>query len=182
MTPDAVLSHPRNDAESRAATATGELRRKKFKKLILYIVLFAIFHTGIILIFSFTVMKVRTPNFRLRSAALTNVIVGTTANPSFSATMRAELAVRNNNFGRYKYRNTTVEFFYGGLTAGRANVRSSGANWRSTRRFEVEVDLNLAASSQLASDLRDGVLALSSRAQMKGRVELVWVDRIQALH
>ncbi|GFP81032.1 hypothetical protein PHJA_000246500 [Phtheirospermum japonicum] len=141
----------------------------------MYIVLFAIFQTGIILIFSFTVMKVRTPKFRVRAAVLTNVSAGTPASPSFSATMSAELGVRNNNFGGYKYQNTTVEFLYGGAVAGKAIVRSSRANWRSTKKLGVKVDLNMTASSQLASDLSNGVLAVSSRAKMMGRVDLVFV-------
>ncbi|GFP81034.1 hypothetical protein PHJA_000246700 [Phtheirospermum japonicum] len=171
MAPAAILGAAGSGA------AAGELRRKKRNRLIMYIVLFAIFQTGIILVFSFTVMKVRTPKFRVRAAALTNVSAGTPASPSFSATMSAELGVRNNNFGRYKYRNTTVEFLYGGASAGRAIVRSSRANWRSTRKLEVVVDLSLTASPELASDLSAGVLRLSSSAKMRGRVELILVMR-----
>ncbi|KAL6508385.1 hypothetical protein OROHE_021927 [Orobanche hederae] len=124
-----------------AAHDAGELRRKKRNKRILYIVLFAIFQIGIILIFSLTVMKVRTPKFRFRSAEVTSLTVGTPGNPSFSATMRAELAVRNANFGRYKYGNTTVEFFCRGASVGRATVRGSRAGMRSTKKFQIAADL-----------------------------------------
>ncbi|KAL3653578.1 hypothetical protein CASFOL_003259 [Castilleja foliolosa] len=158
-----------------AAHDAEEIRRKKRSKLILYIVLFVVFQTGVILIFSFTVMKIRAPKFRLSAAVITNIAAATPANSSFTSTVKANLAVRNTNFGRYKYESTTVEFLYGGAPAGKATVDSSRANMRSTKKLEIEVDLNLAASTQVASDLRDGVLRLSSRAKMMGKVELFFV-------
>ncbi|KAI3458078.1 hypothetical protein Pfo_014741 [Paulownia fortunei] len=163
--------YARSDTEAAAAHDARELRKKKRNKCLLYIVLFAIFQTGVILIFALTVMKIRTPKFRVRSATFTNFNVGTPASPSLRTNMNAELTVRNANFGRYKYRDTTVVFLYRGTQVGQVFVPNSRANWRSTKDFDVQ------ANSQLASDLSAGVVPLTSQANMRGRVELMFVMR-----
>ncbi|KAL7107018.1 hypothetical protein ACP275_06G027400 [Erythranthe tilingii] len=168
--------HGRSDAE--AGGATRELRKKNRTKCFLFIALFVIFQIGVITIFSVTVMKIRTPKFRIRSAHLTNFNAGTPASPSFAGTVNAEFTVKNANFGRYKYRNTTVDFFYRGTPVGQIFVRDSRAGWRSTKKFNVVVDLSLAnaqANPQLASDLNAGVVQITSQARMRGRVELIFV-------
>ncbi|KAL8049567.1 hypothetical protein ABFX02_06G027300 [Erythranthe guttata] len=172
--------HGRSDAEVGGAAAhdAREQRKKKRTKCFIYIALFVIFQLGVIAIFSVTVMKIRTPKFRIRSAHLTTFHAGTPGSPSFSGTVNAEFSVKNANFGRYKYRNTTVGFFYKGTPVGQVFVRDSRAGWRSTKKFRVVVDLNLAnaqANPQLASDLNAGVVQITSQARMAGRVELIFV-------
>ncbi|KAL2227016.1 uncharacterized protein LOC105160687 [Sesamum indicum] len=171
--------YTRSDAEAGAAAHDArEQRKKKRTKCLLYIVLFAIFQAGVIAIFAVTIMKVRTPRFRVRSASFENFNVGTPASPAFSARMNAELGVKNANFGRYKYRNTTVVFFYRGTPVGQAILRNSRVNWRATKKIDVAVDLSLgnaAANSQLGSDLSAGIVPITSQARMTGRVELVFV-------
>ncbi|KAK4384913.1 hypothetical protein Sango_2615300 [Sesamum angolense] len=117
--------YARTDAEAGAASHDArEQRKKKRTKCLLYIVLFAIFQAGVIAIFAVTIMKVRTPRFRVRSATFENFNVGTPASPAFSARMNAELGVKNANFGRYKYRNTTVVFFYRDTPVGQAILQN----------------------------------------------------------
>ncbi|KAL6541539.1 hypothetical protein OROGR_011025 [Orobanche gracilis] len=163
-----------SDAKLGAATHdVGDLRRKKHNKIILYMVLFAISHIGIIAIFSLTVMKVRTPKFLFRSAKVTSLTVGTRGNPSFSAAVTAELAVRNVNFGRYKYQNTTVEFFCRGASVGWATLLGSRAGMRSTKKFQIAADLKLGRNDRIASDLSAGKLPITSQARMSGMVEFL---------
>jgi hypothetical protein len=172
--------HAWSDAEAAAAAHDSrELRKKKRTRCLLYIILFAIFQTGVILIFALTIMKVRTPKFRVHSGGVENLNTGSTSNPSLSRRLTAELGVKNANFGRYKYQNTTVVFLYGGTKVGEAAVSSSRVGWRSTKKFNVVVDLNLAGggpgNEQLASDLSSGVVRLTSQAKMRGKVELIFV-------
>ncbi|KAL0321493.1 UNVERIFIED_CONTAM: hypothetical protein Scaly_2445700 [Sesamum calycinum] len=145
--------YTRTDAEAGAASHDArEQRKKKRTKCLLYIVLFAIFQAGVIAIFA--------------------------ASPAFSASMNAELGVKNANFGRYKYRNTTVVFFYRDTPVGQAILQNSRVNWRATKKIDVAVDLSLgnaAANSQLGSDLSAGIVPITSQARMTGRVELVFV-------
>ena len=164
------------DAEAAAGGhAAREQRKKKRTKCFLYIVLFVIFQSGIIAIFALTIMKVRTPRFRVREATFTTFNAAP-ANSSLRLTMVPQFSVKNTNFGRYKYRNTTVEFFYRGAKIGEVAVPNSKAGWRSTKRFTASaVNLNIAASSQLTSDLAAGVVPITSKSQVRGRVELVFI-------
>lgn len=158
-------------------TEARELRRRKRKRCLLYIVLFAVFQTGIILLFALTVMKIRTPKFRVSSAAFGAFdYSATAANPSFDIMTYAELSVKNTNFGHYKFESTTIYFFYGGAVVGSAYVPSWRARARSTRKIRVEVQLSstgLLDRVQLSNDLNAGVLPLNSRSTLEGKVELM---------
>ncbi|XP_052186942.1 late embryogenesis abundant protein At1g64065-like [Diospyros lotus] len=168
----------RSDAEADTAFSDDELRRQKRKKWILYIIAFVIFQTAVIALFSMTVMKFRTPKFRILSATFPTFDVQT-SNPSFNLKMNATLGVKNTNFGPYKFDNTTILFYYNGTQVGIATVRKSKANFRSTKKLEVAVDLatlaNGANSQQLASDLSSGILPLTSTAEMKGKVTIMFM-------
>ncbi|KAG6409854.1 hypothetical protein SASPL_127896 [Salvia splendens] len=175
-------AYPARNGNTEAATAaaahdaTRAQRKKKRNKCILYILLFIVFQTAIITVFALTIMKVRTPRFRIRSAAITNFNAGTAASPSLQATITPEFTVKNANFGRYKYRNTTVEFFYRGTRVGQVSVLNSKTGWRSTKRFtHSAVELNISGSPQLAEDLRAGVVPITSTARMGGKVELIFI-------
>ncbi|KAH6760551.1 hypothetical protein C2S52_008966 [Perilla frutescens var. hirtella] len=165
-----------SDTEAAAAHDARELRKKKRTKCFLYIVLFVIFQTGVITLFALTVMKVKTPKFRVRGATFTSFNIGAPANPSLQVSMIPQFSVKNTNFGRYKYRNTTVEFLYRGVKIADVAVPNSKAGWRSTKRFSVPaVDINLSGRPELGSDLSAGVVPITTRAQMRGRVELMFI-------
>ncbi|KAH6760552.1 hypothetical protein C2S52_008965 [Perilla frutescens var. hirtella] len=160
-----------------APAEARELRRRKRKRCLLYIVLFAVFQTGIILLFALTVMKIRTPKFRVSSVAFGAFdYSAAAANPSFNIMAIVELSVKNTNFGHYKFQSTTVYFYYNGAVVGSAYVPSWRARARSTRRITVEVQLSSAGlvdRVQLANDLSAGVLPVNSRSTVDGKVELM---------
>ena len=121
-------------------------------------------------------MKVKTPKFRVRGASFTNFNAGTPANPSLQASMVPQFSVKNTNFGRYKFQTTTVDFFYKGAQIGAVTVANNKAGWLSTKRISAEaVNLNIAASPELNADLSAGVVPITSRAQMRGKVELMFI-------
>lgn len=156
--------------------ATEQQRSNKRIKCILYIFLFAVFQTGIILLFTFTVMKIRTPKFRVNSATLDNSnVAAVPTNSSLTLAMNAELDVKNSNFGRFKFERTSVFFYYNGAQVAEAPVVKGRANWRSTKKLNVAVNVSVGNSAELQRDLSVGVVSLSSRAQMRGNVRLVMV-------
>lgn len=165
-----VIGYPRSDTEL-ASNDARELRKKKRMKCLLYIVLFAVFQTGIILLFALTVMKIRTPKFRLHSATLDNF----TTTPSLRFTMNAEFGVRNTNFGHFKYQNSTVYFFYGSDQVGEVVVQRGRARARKTRRFNEVVELSFPANSQLGNGLSSGFVRITSQSKLSGKVELMKV-------
>ncbi|KAL3524341.1 hypothetical protein ACH5RR_017175 [Cinchona calisaya] len=168
----------KRDQESATTMDSDELRRKKRMKYLAYFAAFVVFQTGIILLFSLTVMKIRTPKFRVRSATFESFEVGTVADPSFNMRMNAELGVKNANFGNYKFQNSTIVFFYGDAAVGQAVVRKTKAGWRSTKKLDVEVDLSsngLPSNSQLGNDINSGFLTLNGRSRINGKVELMFI-------
>ncbi|XP_059627416.1 late embryogenesis abundant protein At1g64065-like [Cornus florida] len=148
-----------------------ELKRQKRKKLILYIAAFVVFQTIVIVIFSLTVMKVKTPKFRVRAASFETLNVNAS---SFDMRMNARLGVKNTNFGPYKFDNSTITFFYKGAAVGNAIVPKSTAKFQSTKRFNVTIDLS-SSSSEIATDFSSGILRLSCTSRLTGKVELMLV-------
>lgn len=160
--------------------AAREVRRRKRRRCLLYIFLFAVFQTGIILLFALTVMKIRSPKFRVSSTAFVSTFdySAAAANPSFNIMMYAELSVKNTNFGHYKFESTTVYFYYNNAVVGSVIVPSWSARARSTRRVTVEVALSSTSAGlldrvQLGSDLRSGVLPVNTQSTLNGKVEVL---------
>ncbi|KAL6972001.1 hypothetical protein U1Q18_031684 [Sarracenia purpurea var. burkii] len=163
--------------EEVAGVPSDELRRQKRKKCILYIIVFAIFQIAVITIFSVTVMKVKNPKFRVRSATFGTFDVQT-ANPSFNLMMNVEVGVKNTNFGPYKFDNSTIYFYYGDTEVGSASIPKSKANFKSTKKLTVSMDLtstNVASNSGLGTQLGSGILPLTSRSRLTGKVELMLI-------
>ncbi|KAH7856275.1 hypothetical protein Vadar_034782 [Vaccinium darrowii] len=172
-----VNGYARSDAEAAPAHDAEELRRQKRKKWLLYGIAFVVFQTAIIVLFSLTVMKVKTPKFRVRSSSFNTVDVQPT-NPSFSLNMNAQFGVKNTNFGPYKYDSTTVYFYYNGIQVGSAIIPKSKASFLSTKKINVVVDLtsaNITSNPNLASDLNAGILPLTSTSRLNGKVELMLI-------
>ncbi|XP_057774279.1 uncharacterized protein LOC130993419 [Salvia miltiorrhiza] len=157
--------------EEVAEVAQRDERRRKRIKCFAYLAAFVVFQTAVFLIFGLTIMKVRTPKLRVRSAAFDGTfnVVNTSAAPSFDIRMVAEIGVRNANFGRYKYQNSTVEFYYGATKVGEAFIPRATAKARSTRKFNVTVDLSSAGVA--AGEL--SVIPLTSRSAVRGKVEIM---------
>ncbi|PSS04409.1 Late embryogenesis abundant protein [Actinidia chinensis var. chinensis] len=165
----------RSDEET-GRSLSDEERRQKRKKWALYIIAFVIFQTGVIVFFSMTVMKFRTPKFRVRSA--TSFDTFDVQSSSFNVRMNAQLGVKNTNFGPYKYGNSTILFYYRGTQVGSVIIPKSKANFRRTKKVNVAVDLvapTLPSNSELASDVTSGILPLTSTSRLTGKIEIMFI-------
>ncbi|KAL3524344.1 hypothetical protein ACH5RR_017178 [Cinchona calisaya] len=179
----AANTRTRSDQENAAIIEdhSRELRRKKRIKYLLYFVAFVIFQTGIIVLFTLTITKIRTPRFRVRSATLDNFSVvglGNQSSPSFDFRLNAQLGIKNTNFGNLRYQSTIVYFSYRGFPVGEAFIPNSNVGWKTTKKFYVAVNLssaNLTTNSQLGTDLNGGVLPLTSQADLRGKVRLTFI-------
>ncbi|KAH7841141.1 hypothetical protein Vadar_026113 [Vaccinium darrowii] len=168
-------SYYRSDEEAAGSATSSGLRSQKRKKWLLYGVAFVIFQTGIIVLFSMTVMKVRTPHFLVRSATFGAFNVQTTT-PSFNLMMNTALSVKNTNFGPYKYENSTINFFYRGTPVGSAQIQNSKASFRSTKKINVQVNLvDQSGNTELGNDLNSGILPLTSQSTLNGKVTLMFI-------
>ncbi|CAI9098622.1 OLC1v1035301C1 [Oldenlandia corymbosa var. corymbosa] len=174
----AVNPYGRADEEL-ATVAQREERRKRRMKCFAYVAAFAVFQTAIILIFALVVMKVDAPKFRVRSATFDDFQVSTlNTNASFNIRMNANLAIKNKNFGRYKYEDSTIEFFYQDIKVGEAAIPSGKAKFRSTKKFTVPVVLSSASvpGNVLGDEFsRHAWVPLTSRSTLKGKVRLMLI-------
>ncbi|CAN6564854.1 unnamed protein product [Malus baccata var. baccata] len=171
-------SYTRSDQESAVTADPAELKRNKRMRCLLYIVVFAVLQVVVITVFALTVMKIKSPKFRVRSASLSQYEVGSVTNPSFNLEMDVQFGVKNTNFGHYKYKDGIVEFDYRGTKIGQTNVYEERAKARSTRKVEASLDLSsngLNANSQLASDISLGIIPITSTSRLEGKIHLMKV-------
>ncbi|GFY84135.1 hypothetical protein Acr_03g0009090 [Actinidia rufa] len=168
--------YSRSDQEA-GRSMSDEERRQKRKKWALYIIAFIIFQTGVIVFFSMTVMKFRTPKFRVRSAPSFETF--DTQASSFNVMMNTQLGIKNTNFGPYKYGNSTVLFYYRGTQIGSVFIPKSKANFRRTKKLNVAVSLvaptTLASNSEWTSDISSGILPLTSTSRLSGKIEIMFI-------
>ena len=152
----------------------------KKKKLIRNIAIFAVFQAIVIAVVVLVVFRVRSPKLRLGDIRLQTLATGTPAAPSFDVSFGAEVRIRNRNFGRYKFEATTVSLVYQGIIVGQVLVPEGKVGIRSTKEVEVFASAssqNLAglAGPAVAQELSAGVLTLSGKAVMRGKVEIMGI-------
>ncbi|XP_022733103.1 late embryogenesis abundant protein At1g64065-like [Durio zibethinus] len=172
--------HPRSDEESASSLQSKELKRKKRIKYAVYIAAFAVFQTGVILVFALTVMRVKNPKVRIGRVTIETMETNNTgaAAASFDLKFIAQVTVKNTNFGHYKFDNSTMTFLYDGVIVGEAIIPKARARARSTKKLDVTVEVNsraLTTTTGLESELSSNLLTLNSQAKLKGQVELMKV-------
>ncbi|KAK9277115.1 hypothetical protein L1049_006654 [Liquidambar formosana] len=171
-----AVADPRSDEES--DLQSKEFRRKRRIKIAGYIVAFAVFQCIVIAVFAVTVMKYRTPKFRLGKITVETLVSTPAPSPSFNTSFLAQFTVKNTNFGPYKFDKTTATFTYGGVTVGQVDIPKGKAGFRSTKKIKVAVGLDssaLTSTSSLGTEINSEVLTLSTQAKLSGKVELMFV-------
>ncbi|KAH0690192.1 hypothetical protein KY289_017550 [Solanum tuberosum] len=138
--------HAKPAEETPNSTQSNELRRQKRNKILV------------------------TPKFSVRSATFDHMV---TENASFNITMNAELSVKNANFGPYNYKNSTIYFYYNDVSIGEAFIYQGKAGFKSTKKFNVIVNLS-SKESKLRNDLNSGTLILTSKSKLEGKVKLIF--------
>lgn len=146
------------------------------KKCLAYVAAFIIFQGIVIAVFALTVMKIKSPKVRFSSVTAENFSSSNTNGPSFSMDLKAKFAVKNTNFGHFKYENSTVTILYKGMPVGEASIPKARARARSTRRFDISIPISsarLTNSANLGNDINSGLLPLTSQAKLSGKVHLM---------
>ncbi|XP_042022950.1 late embryogenesis abundant protein At1g64065-like [Salvia splendens] len=156
---------PRSDEEygRYSSQSEAEMKKKKRTKCIAYIAIFAVFQVAVILVFSLTVMRVRTPKVRLED------IVITSSPASSDLRLSARITVKNTNFGRYKYESTlaTIRSGSGGQVVAQFAIEEARARARSTKKVTFVADLGSGGNA--------GTVDFVVEARMRGKVELMRV-------
>lgn len=163
--------------EGEAASTEKQTKLKNRLKYFFFIVALTAVETGIILLFALTILKFKTPSFRVRAVALQTLRVGNTSDPYFNIAFKAEFNVKNRNFGHFSYHNTTVHFYYEDVKVGKAFIHKSGVDARSTRKFYIIVKLTSSYVSRSSilfnQDLSSGILPISMQSKLRGRVTVL---------
>ncbi|XP_062026958.1 late embryogenesis abundant protein At1g64065-like [Rosa rugosa] len=153
------------------------MKRGGNKKCLAYVAIFIVFQIIVITIFALTVMKIKGPKVRFQTVTASNFNSGSSSSPSFSADLVTKFAVKNTNFGHFKYPNSTVSILYDGQVIGSADVPSQKAKARSTRRTDITISISsdklTAGTTNLTSAINAGVVNLTSESTLKGKVELM---------
>ncbi|XP_030474959.1 uncharacterized protein LOC115692295 [Syzygium oleosum] len=168
----------RSDQESLHTMEDEEAKRKKRMKWTIGIITFVIFQVVQALFFVLVIMKFKSPKFRVAEFDIQSLSVGTQASPSFDMSFVAPIRIRNTNWGPFKYDASFVNFTYGGFQVGQAVIPKSKANFKSTKKMDVNVTLssaNLPSDSNLGSDLSSGVINLNSQGELRGKVTVMFM-------
>ncbi|KAB2632817.1 hypothetical protein D8674_029064 [Pyrus ussuriensis x Pyrus communis] len=161
----------RKDEESAVYLQSEELRRQKRRMMYKYIGIFLVVHIIVITIIALTVMKVKFPKVRLGNINVRSLNSDPTT-PSFDMSFTTQVSVKNINWGSCKFDAGTVTFLHQGVTIGQVSIPNGQAGMRSTKKVSVTVSLNSHGSSNLGSELKSGMLTLSSQAKLSGKVKL----------
>lgn len=129
---------------------------QKNRKCFAYIGIFIVFQIIVITIFALTVMKVKSPSVRLRSV--------TVESSSSSTTLIAEVAVKNKNFGSYKFDATAVNITGGDIT-GTGDIAKGKVGLKKTKKMNVTI--------ALSSSVSDTNITLTALSRMTGKVSLM---------
>ena len=163
--------------EQEAVSSEKQTQLKNRLKYYFFIIALTAVETGIILLFALTILKFKTPSFRVRAVAVQALRVGNTSDPYFSMALKAEFNVKNRNFGHFSYENSTVYFYFEDVKVGKAFIHKSRVDARSTRRFFISVKLTSSYVSRNSilciQDLNAGILPISMQAKLRGRVTVL---------
>ena len=175
--PAAPANHgyQRSDAES--LENADELKRKKKIKLAIYITIFVVFQIIVITTMSLTVMKVKTPRFRLGNINVEN-FVSDSAAPSFDTKFTTQIKIKNSaNWGSYKFNAANITFQHQGATLAVIDIAKGKAGWLSTIKRNAEVSLNssVITGSNFGTELSSGVLTLNSVGRLNGKVAIMFI-------
>ncbi|XP_048132785.1 late embryogenesis abundant protein At1g64065-like isoform X14 [Rhodamnia argentea] len=170
-------AYRRSDQESLHTMEDEEAKRKKRMKWTIGIIAFVIFQVVQALFFVLVIMKFKSPKFRVAEFDI-QTLEFNQSSPSFNMSFVAPIRVKNTNWGPFKYGASTVDFTYGGFPVGQAIIPKSKANFKSTKKINVDVTLNsatLSNNSNLGSDLSSGVITLNSQGELRGKITVMFM-------
>lgn len=137
-------------------------------------------HIIFILLFVLIFLRIRNPKVRLGSVSVetANLNSSSSTSPSFNLKLVAQVTVKNNNFGQFKFHNSTATLSYRGTEVGEATIVKARAKARSTKKLNVTVSVNsdkVSKNSHLGSDINSKNLTFTAYAKLEGKVHLFLV-------
>lgn len=166
-------------------------KQTRSSKFLVYLLFLIVILAVLILCFAI-VVRPKSPQLRITDATVINMRVkssNATGDPSTSpatlnGTLVATLEIRNPNFGRFEYRNSTVAIVYGEGVAsvlGKEVVVGGHVPSKRTRLLGVKIAVGTPPGRDSGSwyknfseDVGSGVVKLVCVGKLSGRVYLMW--------
>ncbi|XP_040987805.1 late embryogenesis abundant protein At1g64065-like [Juglans microcarpa x Juglans regia] len=173
--------YPKSDEEIATFKA---MKKERSGKCFVYVFAGIVIQCVFILVFALVTLRSRIPDAKISSIMVKNLgynnaTSSASISPSFNATLVAEVTIKNTNFGRFKFENTTMSVLYGGIqNVGDTKIGHGSVKARDTQKMinltvEVRSSRVFNHSQNLSSEIQSGMLKLSSYAKFRGSVNLL---------
>ncbi|KAM1025067.1 hypothetical protein ACFX13_038965 [Malus domestica] len=168
--------HRRSDEENPTFKA---IRRERSNKCFVYVFAGIVLQSIIILVFALVVFRVKSPGFNLSSVQIKTLKSTGSPAASFNATLSAQMAIKNKNFGEYKFEGSSASLWYGEFKVGEAKFAKGSVKARGTRKVNLRIEVRSnrlpkdVQNGGLGSEINSGFLNISSYAKISGRVHLM---------
>ncbi|KAI4326883.1 hypothetical protein L6164_019407 [Bauhinia variegata] len=159
---------PRGNEEI-AFAMSKSTRKQGTNKCFVYILASFVVLFAVVLVFASIAFRVKSPQIELRSATASHITSITSPSPSFNVTMIAYLTIKNPNFGRFDYDNSTVRVLYEGASVGEKGFASARVKARQTKGINITVNSGIIL---VTSDINSWMLNLTSYTKLNGKVHL----------
>ncbi|XVE64764.1 hypothetical protein DITRI_Ditri07aG0128000 [Diplodiscus trichospermus] len=154
----------------------GLRREEKSNKCLVYVLVIMVIHGAVLLIFASIFLRARTPEFEIGSVKVRNLKYGNSSVPSFSFTLVTEVTVENDNFGDFRFENTTGSVWCGSTVVGTMKLPAGRAQARATERLNASVHVSsvqISDTKKLSSNISYGSLELNSHVKLRGKVNIM---------
>lgn len=167
---------PKKDEEWAKSPPPKALPRRKRIRWTGIIIAFVLLKVVIVGALFLTVFRFKDPDIELNSISIKQVILSTTGLPSVNMTLNAEIAVKNKNWGEFKFNNSTVILSYGGMEMNRVEIPKGKVKRRHTRLVPVVLDGNIGGGN-LKDDLSKGFLDVIVYTEVAGKVNMMMLKK-----
>ncbi|KAK9279650.1 hypothetical protein L1049_013330 [Liquidambar formosana] len=124
-------------------------------------------------VLALTVFRFRDPDIKLDFVTARNISGFSSGKPptSINMTLKAEMVIKNHNWGEFEYDESNMVLLYTGIAVGRGDIPMGRIKMRSTVRVVVVVEANF--DGKLSSDINSTVLSVNGYAKLSGKVHMM---------
>ncbi|KAG0478954.1 hypothetical protein HPP92_013673 [Vanilla planifolia] len=157
--------------------------KKSFKICCIATLVILVIFIVILVILYFTILKPKQPEVVAKPLGLSNFHFSLQPNVSLSLSIRMQISIKNPNYARFEYGNSTAYLYYFGSSVGDAPIGAGVIHARSTANLTTVV--NVAADKVISNpnflpDVFRGSLSLTTASTMEGKVVLLGIFRLHA--
>nr|XP_043633777.1 late embryogenesis abundant protein At1g64065-like [Erigeron canadensis] len=162
---------------------TDDFNKRRKATWASYIIGGIIFLIFIILVFLYAILRVRSIKIHLQSVNIKDLVTNNRLSPaaSFSMLLKAQVTIKNSNFGHYKFENSTLVLAYRGTHVGEAGIGKGLVKARSMKRINIVAKVSSSSwkRDDVSSDYRASSqkIKLAASAQVTGKVHVLKIIR-----